>query len=78
MENGVMKMRMMDTLPIVAGKPYKLAPGGFHLMLFDLKKPLNIGEQVNFVLIFQSKNKHEFKQNIKVMVQSSAETSGTK
>lgn len=73
MQNGVMKMRMLDTLPLTAGKPYKLAPGGFHLMLFDLKKPLNVGEQVNFVLYFKSKNNAEFKQNIKVMVKSSAD-----
>lgn len=78
MENGVMKMRMMETLPLVAGKPYNLAPGGFHLMLFDLKKPLNIGDKVNFALTFKSKNKHEFKQNIKVMVQSPTEASTTK
>lgn len=73
MQNGVMKMRMLDSLPLTAGKPYKLAPGGFHLMLFDLKKPLNVGEQVNFVLYFKSKNNTEFKQNIKVMVKSSAD-----
>lgn len=73
MQNGVMKMRMLDTLPLAAGKPYKLAPGGFHLMLFDLKKPLNVGEQVNFVLNFKHKNNTEFKQNIKVMVKSSAD-----
>jgi copper(I)-binding protein len=78
MENGVMKMRMMETLPLVAGKPYKLAPGGFHLMLFDLKKPLNIGTQVRFTLTFKSKNKHEFKQKINVMVQSSAEAYAAK
>lgn len=75
MENGVMKMRMMDTLALVANKPYKLSPGGFHLMLFDLKKPLNIGEPVSFTLTFKNKNKHEFKQTIKVMVQSSDEDS---
>jgi len=75
MENGVMKMRMLDTLPLKAGKPYKLAPGGFHLMLFDLKKPLTVGEQVNFVLTFKKKNKRLFKQNIKAMVQSSLEGS---
>jgi copper(I)-binding protein len=75
MENGVMKMRMMDTLPLIANKPYKLAPGGFHLMLFDLKKPLIIGDEVTFSMTFKSKNKSEFKQNIKVMVQSSAKDS---
>jgi hypothetical protein len=73
MQNGVMKMRMLDTLPLTAGKPYKLAPGGFHLMLFDLKKPLNVGEQVSFVLYFKNKNNIEFKQNIKVTVKSSAD-----
>lgn len=78
MENGVMKMRMMDTLPLVANKPYKLAPGGFHLMLFDLKKPLIVGEEVNFALNFKSKNKPDFQQTIKVMVQSSADTSASK
>ena len=56
MENGIMKMRMLDTLPLLANKPYKLAPSGFHLMLFDLKKPLSIGEHVNFLLHFKMKN----------------------
>ena len=78
MQSGVMKMRMLDTLPLTAGKPYALAPGGFHLMLFDLKKPLNVGEPVNFVLHFKkvdSKTKTDitFKQNVKAMVQSSAD-----
>lgn len=78
MQNGVMKMRMLDTLPLAAGKPYKLAPGGFHLMLFDLKKPLSVGEPVNFVLHFEMRNSQnkkpaKFKQNIKAMVQSSAD-----
>jgi len=29
-----------------AGTPVKLAPGGYHVMLFDLKKPLVAGEKV--------------------------------
>lgn len=72
MENGVMKMRMLDKLALTARKPYALAPGGYHLMLFDLKKPLTAGEQVNFVLYFETKNKLKFSQKIKVMVQSAA------
>ncbi|MFZ3086479.1 MAG: copper chaperone PCu(A)C [Methylotenera sp.] len=69
MQNGVMKMRMLETLPLTAGKPYKLEPGGFHLMLFDLKKPLAEGEQVNFELTFKSKNV-EFKQQVKALVKT--------
>ena len=55
MENNVMKMRMLEELPLPAGKAEKLAPGGFHLMLFDLKKPLTAGESVNFTLSFKDK-----------------------
>lgn len=77
MQSGVMKMRMLDTLPLTAGKPYVLAPGGFHLMLFDLKKPLKTGDAVNFVLHFKkldTKNKNDtFQQNVKVIVKSSAD-----
>jgi copper(I)-binding protein len=80
MEGGIMKMRMLDTLPLTAGKPYILAPGGFHLMLFDLKKPLNVGDHVNFVLHFRTNDgkSKDIKQNVKAMVQSSASTSDIK
>ena len=53
MENNVMKMRMLEELPLPAGKAEKLAPGGFHLMLFDLKKPLTAGESVKLTLTFR-------------------------
>lgn len=53
MDNGVMKMRMLNELPLSAGKPEKLAPGGFHLMLFDLKKQLIAGENINLTLTFR-------------------------
>ena len=44
MNKGVMEMRMMESLPLPAGQVVNLAPGGFHLMLFDLKKTLKAGE----------------------------------
>ena len=62
---------MLDTLELQAGKPYKLEPGGFHLMLFDLKKPLIRDDQVKFVLTFKKKNKASIKQSIIVKVQDS-------
>lgn len=54
--NGVMKMRMLEEMPLKAGKAEKLAPGGFHLMLFDLKKPLKAGEKATFTLCFKDKS----------------------
>jgi periplasmic copper chaperone A len=55
MENGVMKMRMLEELTLKAGKSEKLAPGGFHLMLFGLPKPLKAGDNVTFRLCFKDK-----------------------
>jgi len=73
MEKGVMKMRMLDSLPLPAGKPYKLEPGSFHLMLFDLKKPLVEGEQISFELTFKNNNGNTFKQQVKATVKSKAD-----
>lgn len=70
MQDGVMKMRMLDAIKLSANKPYKLAPGGFHLMLFDLKKPLVAGQYVNIELTFKTGAK-EFKQKLKVLVKAS-------
>ena len=53
MTNGIMKMRKLDTLNLQPNKPEKLAPGGFHLMLFGLKAPLKAGEKVTLKLCFK-------------------------
>lgn len=53
MNNGIMKMRQLDALDLHPNKPEKLAPGGFHLMLFGLKKPLKTGEMVTLKLCFK-------------------------
>lgn len=59
MENGVMKMRMLDELPLKANTPVNLSPGGFHLMLFDLENPLKVGDQVRFTLHFKDQQGKE-------------------
>jgi copper(I)-binding protein len=54
MNNGVMTMRPLDKgLPIEPGKTVKLAPGGYHLMLMDLKNPLKQGDKVPLTLKFE-------------------------
>lgn len=58
MDNGVMKMRPLDKgLVIEPGKTVKLAPGGYHLMLQDLKGPLKEGEKVPVTLEFEKAGK---------------------
>ncbi|HEY8084790.1 MAG TPA: copper chaperone PCu(A)C [Methylophilaceae bacterium] len=70
MNNGVMKMRMLDTLALPANKAVELSPGGFHLMLFDMKKPFVPGTQVDMVLTFKGKAGKTFKQKITVPVKT--------
>jgi copper(I)-binding protein len=58
MNNGVMTMRPLDKgLPIEPGKTVKLAPGGYHLMMFDLKSPLRQGEKLPVTLEFEKAGK---------------------
>ncbi|MBC7799385.1 MAG: copper chaperone PCu(A)C [Gemmatimonadaceae bacterium] len=55
MDGAVMRMRELpDGLPLPAGQPVSLAPGGLHIMLVDLKAPLVAGQMVDVVLRFQN------------------------
>ena len=56
--NGVMTMRPLDSgLIIEPGKTVKLAPGGYHLMLFDLKSPLKQDDKLPVTLEFEKAGK---------------------
>lgn len=58
MNNGVMTMRQLEKgLTIEPGKTVKLAPGGYHLMMFDLKGPLKQGDKVPVTLEFERAGK---------------------
>jgi copper(I)-binding protein len=58
MNNGVMTMRPLEKgLPIEPGKTIKLAPGGYHLMLMDLKQPFKQGDKVPVTLEFEKAGK---------------------
>lgn len=73
MNNGVMQMRMLETLELPAGKTVKLEPGGFHLMLFDLKKPLKVGEKVALKLNFKDKAGKTSVMQVELPVKRSAD-----
>jgi copper(I)-binding protein len=53
MDGGVMKMRAIPKLDLPAGKPTELKPGGYHVMLMALTKPLAEGETVPIALTFE-------------------------
>jgi copper(I)-binding protein len=54
MEGSVMRMReVAGGLPLPAGKTVALAPGGYHIMLMDLRKPLIAGQVIALQLRFE-------------------------
>jgi copper(I)-binding protein len=58
MKDGVMTMRPLQAgLTIDPGKTVKLAPGGYHLMMFDLKSPLKQGDALPVTLEFEKAGK---------------------
>jgi periplasmic copper chaperone A len=52
MEGNVMKMRPVDGLDLPAGKSVTLKPGGYHIMLTGLAKPLEAGQTFPMTLDF--------------------------
>lgn len=50
MVDGVMQMRQVETIPVRAGETVRLAPGGWHLMLFELVRMPVEGESVGLTL----------------------------
>lgn len=70
MEGSTMKMRAVDGLDLPAGKNVELKPGGYHIMLMDLKKALPAGEQVDLSLVFENRDKKRETVDIKAQAQA--------
>ena len=70
MDGQMMKMHVVPSLELPAGKTIDLAPGGYHLMLLDLKQQLKQGDNVPMTLVVQNKNKEMLEINIEVPVKA--------
>ena len=68
MENDVMKMRQIPGLDLAAGRTLDLKPGGYHVMLMDLKQQMKGGDVVPITLVFEDDAKKRFTQEIKAPV----------
>ncbi len=71
MDGGVMRMRPVEAIVVPAGDAAKLAPGGHHIMLLNLKSPLVAGESFPITLVFEKAGE------ITVEVKIDAEMGGT-
>jgi copper(I)-binding protein len=54
MEKDVMKMAAVPSLNVPAGGAVELKPGGYHVMLMDLKAPLTDKATVPITLTFEN------------------------
>ena len=51
--NGRSTMRVHEPLRVAAGETVRFAPGGLHIMLHGLKRPLAVGDEVPVTLLME-------------------------
>jgi len=66
MADGMMKMRQVESLTIAPKGSVMLQPSGYHIMIFNLSKPLKEGEEIALTLVFDNNTQ----QLVKVPVHS--------
>ncbi len=69
-ENGVMRMNAIPALDLPKGRAVELKPGGYHIMLMDLKNSLSVGETIDITLTVEDNQKKQSEIVVKVPVQS--------
>ncbi len=64
-DNGVMRMRPVENIPVAPGSTTTLQPGGLHLMLMMIKKPLKAGEKMAITLEFEDGSKKDIEAEVR-------------
>jgi copper(I)-binding protein len=67
MDGGVAKMRRVDAINVPGGKSVVLKPGGYHLMLIDLKQPLKEGDHFKISLQFEKAGEVEVEATVEAI-----------
>ena len=68
LENGMMRMRAMPFLELPAGKTVKLEPGGYHIMLFDIRRSLVAGQKLKLELSVEDGSKRRHRIMVEAVV----------
>jgi copper(I)-binding protein len=77
MDGNVMKMRAVPGIDLPPGRSVELKPGGYHVMLMDLKRPLKLGDRVPVELRLETRDKRLLTQPVEVEVMARAPATGT-
>ena len=73
MDGDMMRMREVKAIDLPKGKTVSLKPGGFHIMLMNLKQPIIAGEMIPLALVIESGGK---RQTVEVKAEARAATGG--
>jgi copper(I)-binding protein len=68
LDKDVMKMRAVRAIDIPAGKGAELKPGGYHVMLMNLKSQMKEGEVVPITLVVEGKDGKRWTIEVKAPV----------
>jgi copper(I)-binding protein len=68
MQGQMMRMREVAAVPLPRGQAVALAPGGYHVMLIGLKRPLSAGDQVTLTLVFEDAGGKRSEQTVQAPV----------
>jgi periplasmic copper chaperone A len=78
MDGNTMRMRALpDGLELPAGKTVELKPGGYHVMLMDLKSPVKAGDTVDVTLVIEAKDGKKASVLVKAPVKALGDTAGS-
>ncbi|RYH70137.1 MAG: copper chaperone PCu(A)C [Alcaligenaceae bacterium] len=70
MQDNVMRMRQISAVELPVGKAVDLKPGGYHVMLLDLKQQIKEGDTVPITLVFEGKEGKRESVDIKAPVRA--------
>ncbi len=70
MDNNIMKMRAVPGLDLPGGKAVDLKPGGYHVMLMDLKGPVKEGDMVPVTLVVEGRDGKRETLEVKAMARA--------
>lgn len=70
LQDDVMRMRPVASLPLPAGQAVTLEPGGLHVMLMDLKAPLVAGSELPLTLRVRDSDGAESSLELQVPVRA--------
>ncbi|MDT3705967.1 MAG: copper chaperone PCu(A)C [Thiobacillus sp.] len=73
MDGDVMRMREVKAIDLPKGKTVSLQPGGYHIMLMNLEKPIAAGDMIPLTLTIESGGKQ---QTVEVKAEARAPMGG--